>query len=228
MKLVTYISAPEGQSRDAFQAWFKDKYLPGLIKGAPSLCNGVFRRRIDAPPAFNFDAHITEIAQCDVLLELWFPSTEDFRREVLPIEQQLKKAGCKVISYAIYPRLVKDARATEAGPNGRRPKVTLVGSIKWLAGVPTQVARDHYEVHASIALRTQPVLTKYEQNIVMEVVSKSPGTSAIDAYSDFSFASIEDMTKRFVTTEEELTDIADFLGSALVTFFGDAEPVGPA
>jgi hypothetical protein len=228
MKIVTFASAPTDQPREAFQTWFQQNHVPALIEAAPSLCGGLVRRVIEPPDPSILAAPApdprTEMAPYDLVMELWLPTAEDFRREVRPLEQRLRAAGSRYISYAIEPRLQKDPRIFEAGRMGRRPEVTCIAAVKWLAGVSAEVAERHYREHLPVALRTQPVLTKYEQNLVREVISWTPGTPSIDAYSDFSFNSIREMTSRFLVTEEEMQDAASFVGVFQAAFLGDAEP----
>jgi hypothetical protein len=51
-------------------------------------------------------------------------------------------------------------------------------SLKWLPGVAAEQAAKYWAEHAPIALRAQPAMTKYEQNLVTEVTSWTRGTLA--------------------------------------------------
>jgi hypothetical protein len=231
MKLVTFATAPVGQARETFQRWFAEEYVRSVRKGAPSLCGGVIRRKAEIGNALSFEIPptdpITGIAPCDVMMELWFPASEDFRREVIPLEERLTTIGSRFISYAVSPRLQKDPRIVEAGPGGTRPALTFVIAVRWLPNITAEFADREWQEHAAVALRTQPAMTKYEQNTVLEVISYTPGTPAINIYADFSFKTAEEMAKGFVFTREEQQDTATFCGMALPQRFGDAEPIGP-
>jgi hypothetical protein len=228
LKFVTFACAPEGQGREAFQKWFVEDHLPALVIAAPALRGGLIRRRIEPPDASILAAPpvdpVRDIAPYDIVMETWLPSAEDFRREVRPLERRLRAVNSRYVSYSVLPRLQKDPRIAEAGSAGKRPEVTCIASVKWLPGVSAEVASQHFLEHTAVALRTQPILTKYEQNIVTEVISWSPQTPAIDAYSDFSFKTIADMVSRFLVTEEEKQDVANFVGLFQAAFLRDAEP----
>jgi hypothetical protein len=231
MKFAIFIDAPEPQNRAPFLDWFSREYLPGMLSAAPSCCGCVIRRELVRSSMPDWAAAPTDkgqkLAPSDVVLELWFPSTEDFRREILTSEKRLRKAGAHFLSLCVVPRLQKDPRFAEAGPHGARPGVTLVAPIKWRTDVTAEFGAARWQQHTAIALRSQPVLTKYEQNVVKEVISWTSGTPAIDAYADFSFASLDDMVSRFIFTEEEGQDISNFVGSFQAVLYGDAEPGVP-
>ena len=59
------------------------------------------------------------------------------------------------------------------------------------------------DTHAAIALRNQPVLVKYEQNIVAKVMTFRPWASAIDAYGALSFRAVRDLVTGFVAGKEK-------------------------
>ena len=228
MKFVTFISAPPDQTRPAFQDWCVERYLAELREHAPSLRGGVVRRKMDpphavvnSPPPFKQTSDITSY---DIVLEVWLPSSEDFRREILPSHNKLREVGSRYISYAVSPRLQKDPRAAESGKLGRRPEMTYLISIKWLSTVTAEQAGREWAEHAAIALRAQPILTKYEQNIVTEVISWTSGTSPIDAFADFSFGTVSDFVTGFHVTREELQDMSNLVGASNATFLDDAEP----
>jgi hypothetical protein len=229
MKFVTFLRAPEGQPREAFQDWCAREHLPAVKDRAPSFRGGVARRKTPPPPMpkaeggeapFDVDPGLSY----DMLLELWLPSSEDFRREVLPCEQPLRERGCRFASYAILPRLQKDPRVAEAGAAGRRPELTYVLAMRWLPNVTREFASQEWADHSAIALRCQPRMSRYEQNLVIETISWTRDVSLIDAYADFSFPTVDDFVSGFVVTEEELQDMSGLVGSFDAAFLSDAEP----
>jgi len=228
MKFVSFVTAPEGHNQREFVEWFINEHVPAILEGAATLRGGVTRRRIEPPAHIQLPmSPVTrdEIMPCDILMELWFSSCEDFRREIIPIERRLRAERASFISYRVTPRLQKDPRIVEAGATGSRPEITFIGSLKWLPGISPAFAADEWDEHTAIALRVQPTMTKYEQNLVREVISRSPGMPPIDAYADFSFNKVADFVSSFAYTEEEAQDVSTFRHRTLVTFFEDAEPM---
>jgi hypothetical protein len=226
MKFVTFAAAPPGQNFKEFQEWFAVEYAPGMVK-ALSLRGCIMRRRLDLPgfapfENYNLDPE-KDMAPFDVVMESWFPAPDDFRREIMPLEQKLKEAGSRHITYSVTARLQKDPRLAEAGRFGGRPEVTFIGAIKWLDGMSAAEADEHWLGHVPVALRTQPLLTKYEQNVVNDVISWTPQTPAIHGYADCSIRTLEDLTKRFSATDEEKQDASRFVGKFHATYLGDAE-----
>lgn len=228
MKFVTFAGRPENQDRKTFQDWIIKDYLPGVRAKTPTLRGGVVRRRIDAPKgAFALDAAAEKacgIQPYDVIIEYWMSTAEDFRREVRPQEQRLRDLGAKFVSYFVVPRLQKDPRMAEAGATGKRPEITLVMPMTWKAGVTREFGEHEYNEHAAIALRAQPYMTKYEQNLVKEVISWTPDTPAFEAFGDFTYRTVSDLVNKFIVTEEEVTDMSTCAGAFHVGYFGDAEP----
>jgi hypothetical protein len=229
MKFVTFIAAPDGQDYRAFQDWFAEDHIPAVVARSPNFRGGVFRRRVPSPvKELNPPPGepTKEIAPSDIMMEVWLPSTEDFRREVMQTEKRLRAVKARYISYAVSPRLVKDGRITEAGPSGRRPEITYVCSMKWAPHISADYGWQEYEAHAPIAIRTQPAISRYEQNLVQDVISWTPDTPPIDVYADFSFRALADVAKSFHITEEEWQDVSRFMGAATTACFSDVEPFG--
>jgi len=228
MKFTTFVASPPGPDRQAFRAWFVDEYAPALVRGASTICGGVIRRAVHMPAGMD-DAWRMEpgadFLDFDLVMETWFPSEEDFRREVLPLEDELRTRSGRYASYEIRPRLQKDPRICEAGQTGIRPEITLVLLATWASGVSAEDADRKWERHSPIALRQHPVLTKYEQNLVTRVISRSSDTPAIDAYADFSFQTIADIENGMKPSAEEFEDMSRFVARIFPLFLGDAEPI---
>jgi hypothetical protein len=228
MKFVTVVRAPSGQQRQSFQDWCAEDFLPGLRAAAPSLRAGVVRRKIASPyptPPTGAAPYDDDRSMAyDVMLEMWLPCSEDFRREVLPAQARLREIGCEYASCAVLPRLQKDPRAAEAGASGRRPELTYVLSIRWQPTVTAEFASQDWDQHSAIALRAQKSMSKYEQNVVIEKISWTPGATVADAFADFSFPTRDDFLTGFVVTEEELQDMNGLVGAFTATFLSDADP----
>jgi hypothetical protein len=227
MKFVTFVQTPERLEREQFQRWFAQEHLPALLKASPSLRGCVIRRRVEPPDGIATMLLPTAdsakaFLSYDIVQETWFPSSEDFRREVLPVEKRFRMIGSRHSSYSVMPSLQKDPRIAEAGPRGKRPEVTFIALMKWAAGVTPEAAQQQYRDHIPIALRNQPALTKYEQHIVVESISRTPGTPTFDAFGDFSIRTMQEMA-RWLPTEEENVDVSEFVGQFHVTFLSDAE-----
>jgi hypothetical protein len=126
----------------------------------------------------------------------------------------------------VLPRLQKDPRIAEAGPSGKRPEITFIIGMKWRSDVTAAYGQSEWHEHTAIALRAQPALTKYEQNVVTEVISWTPGTPVMDAFGDFSFRTVSDLVNKFIVTEEEVTDMTTCAGGFHTAYLGDAEPIG--
>ena len=229
MKFTSFITGPSGQSRSAFQDWFLRDYAPALVRSCPNLRDGVVRRVIDTPRgAHALDAAgeaACGIAPYDVALELWLSSTEDFRREVLKQEDVLREMDASYATYLVTPKLHKDPRAAEAGPAGRRPEITFIIPIRWKPSVDPAFAEEDWDQHAAIGLRTQRLFTKYEQNIVRDVISWSGQAPAIDAYGDISMRTIEDLVNGYSFSLEEAQDLDRILGGFRIDYLGDARPL---
>lgn len=229
MKFATFAAAPAGQDRKTFQDWFGREYIPAVVANAPTLRGGVWRRRVDAPKgAFSLDAAAEAtcgIAPYDVVMELWFSSLEDYRREVRPVEQRLHDIKSTFSSYSVLPRIQKDPRIAEAGSKGKRPEITFIMGMGWKPNVMAAYGQSEWHEHTAIALRAQPALTKYEQNVVTEVISWTPGTPTMEAFGDFSIRTVSDLVNKFIVTEEEVTDMSTCAGAFHVAYLGDAEPI---
>jgi hypothetical protein len=227
MKFATFIEAPAEQSRDDFQNWLSADFLQRLAASAPTI-RGCVQRTVRESPGTPFDALPStdpDFGSFDVLVESWFSSVEDFRREVIPVLEPLEATSARHISYLVTPRLQLDPRISESGPDGRRPEITAVCSIRWKDGVAPARASALYDRHATIALRCQPAITKYEQNIVEEVLCWSPGITPVDAYADFSFRTVEDCRLGFRATREERQDTSGFVRTGRFAYLDDARPI---
>jgi hypothetical protein len=223
MKFITVLVAPSLPQRDAFQQWFVETFLPRLRADAPTLCGHVHRLAVDSPGTF-FDApEHAGTSICDVLLETWFSSAEDFRREVLPLHALAEAAGGRCISYHVTPRIQLDGRVAEAGPQGQPPEITAICAIGWKKGIGKAEASERYNRHAAIALRCQKTMTRYEQNIVEEVLGWSQGMEPVDALADFSFRTVEDCRTGLFAMPEELQDTSGYIGAGRFFYMGDAQ-----
>lgn len=221
MKFATFLVAPSVSQRSAFQQDFVEGFVPRLLSDAATLRGHVYRLAVDSPGTF-FDA--PEHAQdsiCDVLLETWFSSAEDFRREVLPLHALAEAQGGRCISYHVTPRIQLDGRVATGGPNGARPEITAVCAIGWKKGIGRAEASERYDRHAAIALRCQKTMTRYEQNIVEEVLGWTPGMEPIDAFADFSFRTVEDCRNGLFAMPEELQDTSGYIGAGRFFYLGD-------
>jgi hypothetical protein len=226
MKFATFVEAPSGRSPANFQDWFSSVFLPYMAAAAPTMRGCVYRNVRDSP-----GTEIDKISTVDpnfgnfhVLLETWFSSAEDFRRESLPAQRSLDSMSARHISYLVTPRLQKDPRISESGADGRRPEITVVCSLKWKEGVTSAEASTLWSRHAGIALRCHSVITKYEQNIVEEVMSWTDGVEPVDAFGDFSFRTVADCQAHFRATPEERQDASGFSGGGRFTYLEDARP----
>lgn len=234
MKFSTLIATPPSMSDEEFAAWFKQEHIPALAKESPLFAGCLVRTSIDPLEGKGLSGvgwtgptpDPSEIAPCDVLMEIWLPSSEDFRREILPSEDRLREIGATFSSYAVKPFLEKDPRLAEAGRTGTRPELTFISTVKWQPQLTADYAAGQWAEHAAIALRRQKILTKYEQNIVREVISWSDNSPTIDAYGDFSFDRIDDLLQKFRVSIEEIQDAGQFVYLSGVSFFGDAEVFG--
>ncbi len=223
MKFVTVLVAGSLAGRSAFQQRFIEEFLPSLKSDAPTLRGHVYRLAVDSPGTF-FDAPEHKgTSICDVLLETWFSSAEDFRREVLPLHAIVEAAGGRCISYHVTPRIQLDGRVAEAGPRGARPQITAICAIGWKKGIGRAEASERYNRHAAIALRCQQTMTRYEQNIVEEVLGWSEGMEPVDALADFSFCTAEDCRSGLFAMPEELQDTSGYIGAGRFFYMGDAQ-----
>lgn len=226
MKFATFIEAPQG-GVDATQGWVKEIYAPLIVEQAPTLRGCVYRFGQPSPgtPFDAFAEHLDpDFGKLDVLIESWFSSAEDFRREIIPLEARLNDRSLRYASYHVTPRLQLDPRIAEAGPEGRRPGMTTVCAIRWKDGMPAQKASAYWARHAGIALREQKAITKYEQNVVEEVISWSNGVVPMDAFADFSHPTVEACRDGLVATREEMQDTSGFVGAGRFSYLGDAQP----
>jgi len=229
MKFVTFVSRPAGLSRSEFQTWFTDVYAPD-IGGLAGIRGCLVRETHGSPdPADEAEAErpVNNFEPYDIVMETWFSSTEDFRREARPLEVRLREKSCRYISYRVTPRLQKDPRIAEAGSRGARPEVTVIFSFTWASGLSAEQGARYWDEHTAIALRAQPAMTKYEQNLVEEVISWTAGTRAIDAYGDFSFRTMHDLMTKFIAADEEIQDAVRWNGKYQVAFLGDARSFIP-
>lgn len=222
MKFATFLVAPEPAIRATFQARFEQDLLPALRSGAPTLRGHVYRLACDSPGTAFDTPETTGSSICDVLLESWFSSAEDFRREALPLHALAERHGARCISYHVTPRLQLDGRIAEAGPEGRRPEITAVCAIGWKKGIGRAEASARYDRHAALALRCQKTMTRYEQNIVEEVLGWTAGVEPVDAFADFSFRTVEDCRKGLFATSEEMQDTSGYIGAGRFFYLGDA------
>lgn len=226
MKFATFIEAPAGEG-DALRQWIADDYIRQIAAAAPTLRGCVYRLGRPSPGTF-FDARESSIdpnfGKLDVLIESWFSSTEDFRREMLPLEAQFAGRNLRHASYHVIPRLQLDPRIAEAGPGGVRPGITTLCAIRWKEGLPVEQAWARYDRHAAIALRAQTAITKYEQNLVAEVISWSNGIVPMDVYADFSHPSVEACSKGLFATAEETRDTSGYISAGRFSYLGDALP----
>ena len=231
MKFVTLATKPNSMSCDQFALWFKEEHVPHFRKSAVMAEACLVRTRTnplgeEGLAEMGWDGPMpdpTEIAPCDILMEIWLPTGEDFRREILPGEDRLRDIGATFASYAVTPYLQKDPRVFEAGATGRRPEVTFVSTIQWKPTVEHEWATREWAAHAEIAIRRAPALTKYEQNIVCQNMSWSNDYPMINAFGDFAFDTVEDLKNRFRVSVEEIQDAFQFVHLSDVTFFGDAQ-----
>lgn len=227
MKFATFIEARDADPQVSCD-WVAQTYLPSLQANASSLRGAVYRLSRPSPGTLfdQFDDSIDANFGCfDVLIESWFSSAEDFRREVLPLERQLAHKGLRYASYHVVPRLMLDPRIAEAGPNGARPEITSVCAIRWNPAIPKKDVSRRYERHAAIALRAQTAVTKYEQNIVEEVMSWSEGVVPMDAYADFSHATVDACRTGLRASREEQQDTSKYVNVGRFSYCGDALPL---
>lgn len=231
MKFATFVERPNGMSEAAFRSWFTENYLHAFKAVTPNLRGALLRFAKDfgsMPLDSAAKPGDSEFLAVGAILETWFSSDEDFRREALTIERHFDVAECRYFSCAVTPRLQKDARISEAGSEGRRPEVTAIVSLLWKDAIAAGTASEHYDRHAAIALRAQKGWTKYEQNLVHDVISCSRGVHPVDAYADLSFPDAETVRQTFVVTQEEVHDTSAFIKRARCSYFPDAQPVSMA
>lgn len=226
MKFATFLEAPVGRARSDFQNWFEVDFVPRMVSAAPTMRGCVYRRVRESPgtPIDEISHTAPDFGSFDVLMESWFSSPEDFRREILPTLHTLGDISARNISYRVTPRLQMDPRTSESGPTGRRPEITVVCSMKWADAVTQTEASAAWGRHAGIALRCQTAISKYEQNIVDEVMCWTPGVRPIDAYADFSFSTIAECQKGFRATPEERQDTSGFVQAGRFSYLDDARP----
>ena len=153
MKFATFITGPADGQRGAFQQWFAGA-IADVLARAPTLRGHVWRDACDSPGTA-FDA-MNDLADpafspCELLLETWFSSTEDFRRELLPLHALVEGQSGRAASYHVTPRIQLDGRVAEAGPGGQRPEITAVCAIRWKDGLGRAEASERYNRHAAIA-----------------------------------------------------------------------------
>lgn len=227
MKFATFIEAPIGQELDT-QDWIARHYAPHIAAKAPNLRGCVYRLCRPSPGTF-FDAFDPLIdpnfGKFTALIESWFSSAEDFRREMLPLHGEFEGRKLRHASYHVTPRLQLDPRIAEAGAKGARPEITSLCAIAWKEGIPAAEASARYDRHAAIALRAQSAITKYEQNIVEEVTSWSDGVIPIDAYADFSHPTVEACKNGLRATREEMQDTSGYIRAGRFSYMGDAQPI---
>jgi hypothetical protein len=143
---------------------------------------------------------------------------------MLPLERRLAERDLRYASYHVTPRLQLDPRIAEAGPAGVRPGITTVCAIRWKRDMTAAQASALWARHAGIALRAQTAITKYEQNVVEEVISWSNGVVPIDALADFSHPSVEACRDGLFATREEMQDTSGFVEAGRFSYLGDALP----
>lgn len=224
VKIATFIEAA-ADDVETLKQWISEHYIGLVCKNAPNM-RGCVYRLCQESPGTPFDLFAEKLdpnfGKFQVLIESWFSSAEDFRREVLPLETQLHDRNLRYASYLVRPRLQLDPRIAEAGPAGRRPGLTSVCAIQWKSGMAPEKAAALWERHAAIALRQQKAITKYEQNVVEEVISWSRGIIPIDAFADFSHPTIQACKDGLVATREEMLDTSGFVGAGRFAYLGDA------
>jgi hypothetical protein len=227
MKFATFLEAPAGQARSEFQNWFAVDFVPRMVAAAPTMRRCVYRRVRDSPgtPIDEISRVEPDFGSFDILMESWFSSTGDFRREILPMQHSLGRMSARHISYRVTPRLQMDPRTSESGPTGRRPEITVICSIRWADTVTPAEASALWNRHAGIALRCQTAITKYEQNIVDEVMCWTPGVKPVDAFADFSFRTVVECQSGLRATTEERQDTSGFVQAGRFTYLDDARPV---
>lgn len=228
MKFASFLKGPPDQSRDVFQAWVRSDYRAALMRAAPTLRGCVSRdvRDVLGTPIDAITSPHDMFGTFDVLIESWFSSVEDFRREILPAEERLRSIGAGVASYHVNPRLELDPRISEAGSTGRRPEVTMICALSWNSGMDGARAAELWARHAGVALRAQPAVTKYEQNVVIEAISWTDGFELFDAFADFSAARIAHCRRALALSLEEAQDSQRFAAKGCFSYLDDAEPVG--
>jgi hypothetical protein len=226
MKFATFIAAPAEQTCSEFQKWFAIDFLPRLVEAAPTMRGCVYRQVRDSPgtPVDKISRVDSEFGSFDILMESWFSSAEDFRRDAIPILYSLKDISARHISYRVTSRLQMDPRVSEAGSSGRRPAITVICSMQWADTVTPAEAAALWDRHAGIALRCQTSITKYEQNIVDEVMCWTPGIKPVDAFADFSFRAVTDCQQGFRSTPEERQDVSGFVQAGRFSYLDDARP----
>lgn len=225
MKFATFIEAPSGEAQ-ATQRWIAENFIPLLVAKTPTLRGCVYRFAQPSPgtPFDAFAEHLDpNFGKLDVLIESWFSTAEDFRREILPLQNHFTDRGLRHASYHVTPRLQLDPRIAEAGPGGKRPGITTVCAIRWKSGLSAEKASALWARHAGIALRAQTAITKYEQNVVEEVISWSNGVVPLDAFADFSHPSVEACRDGLVATREEMQDTSGFVEAGRFSYLGDAQ-----
>jgi len=228
MKFATFITGPTPAQRKEFQRWFVQDIVSQLRSSAPTLRGSVYREVRDSPGTFFDSRNATRepnFGQCDILLETWFSAAEDFRRELLPLHAKFAEKSAHYASYHVTPRLQLDPRIAEAGVQGGRPEITAVCSIQWKRGMSREEASARYNRHAAIALRWQAAITKYEQDIVEEVIAWSGDIVPIDAFADFSFRTVSDCQMGLKASREEMQDTGGYVRAGHFIYLGDAQPI---
>ena len=234
MKFATFLAAGPSESVEDFQRWLQHDYAPSFANSATGLVNAIIRSSVEPPPARNSPGAATQKPDpahlpYHALIESWFVTAEDFRRTAREAEPMLRDHGARFVSYRTTPLLEIDPRFSEASIEGKRPALTLITPVKWLADLPKSEARRHWDEHVSTALRVHVGLTKYERNWVDEVMSWSIGAEPVDAYADFSFATLDDYTDRFFPGDADRLeinqDIVNSISSGSALFLSDARRI---
>jgi hypothetical protein len=57
----------------------------------------------------------------DIVMEMWFPTAEDFLRAARPMESKIILVDSSYCNCNVLHRLHKDPRIVEAGPTGKTP-----------------------------------------------------------------------------------------------------------
>jgi len=79
--------------------------------------------------------------------------------------------------------------------------VTRISFVRRRPGLTRRQFADHWtNVHAPLARRHHPALSRYVQNVVVEPVT--PGAAEVDGIAELGFRSIEDMTARMYDSPE--------------------------
>jgi hypothetical protein len=107
MKFATFIECGVQSGIDSRTDWFSGVYLPALRESGPTLRGAVWRsvQTLADMPLKGSHAEDGLGVDYDILLETWFSSDEDFRREARAVEHLIAETGGRFISYRVTPNL---------------------------------------------------------------------------------------------------------------------------